>query len=102
MRLKTHVTASALIRRAQAAGLFATVIHRGDPDGGVLWIKVRGQKGAALWAEAYEGGFAQRTEGIVDEAEADGLLIRERDFDRDLWVLEIDGDTDAATALLAD
>ena len=100
MRLKTHVTASALIRRAQAMGLFATVMHRGDPDGGVLWIKVRDARTAALWAERHEGGFGLRTDGFVDEGEADGMIVRERDFDRDLWLIEIEGADGAA--LLAD
>ena len=100
MRLKTHVTAGALLRRAQGAGLFATVVHKGDPDGGVLWIKVRDGQAAALWAEAYGGGFAPRTEGYVDEAEADEAVRRERDFDRDLWLVEIEGR--GGEALLAD
>ena len=96
MRLKTHVTASAILRRAQAAGLFATVAHKGDPDGGVLWVKVlarneEGRREAALWAERYEGGFAPRTDGFVPEAEADEIVRRERDFDRDLWLIEVEG-----------
>ena len=96
MRLKTHITASALLRRAQAGGLFATVAHRGDPDGGVLWVKVLDGRRAALWAERYgtageESGFAARTEGFVDEAEADAVVAREREFDRDLWLIEIEG-----------
>ena len=91
MRLKTHVTASAILRRAQATGLFATVVHKGDPDGGVLWIKVLDGRDAALWAERYEGGFAARTEGFVPEAEANEVVRRERDFDRDLWLIEVEG-----------
>ena len=96
MRLKTHVTASAILRRAQAAGLFATVVHKGDPDGGVLWIKVlarngEGRRDAALWAERYEGGFAPRTDGYVPEARANEAIEKERQFDRDLWLIEVEG-----------
>lgn len=91
MRLKTHVTASAILRQAQGMGLFATVVHKGDPDGGVLWIKVLDGREAALWAERYEGGFAPRTEGFVPEAAADEVVARERDFDRDLWLIEVEG-----------
>lgn len=96
MRLKTHVTASAILRQAQGTGLFATVVHKGDPDGGVLWVKVlamndEGGRDAALWAERYEGGFAARTDGFVPEAEANEVVARERDFDRDLWLIEVEG-----------
>lgn len=96
MRLKSHVTASALLRRAGAAGLFATVVHKGDPDGGLVWVKVREGDEAALWAERYGtdgagGGFAPRTEGFVPEAEADEVVRKEREFDRDLWLLEVEG-----------
>ena len=91
MRLKTHVTASAILRRVQGMGLFATVAHKGDPDGGVLWIKVLNGREAALWAERYEGGFAARTDGFVPEGEADEIVRRERDFDRDLWLIEVEG-----------
>lgn len=91
MRLKTHVTASAILRRAQGEGLFATVVHKGDPDGGVLWVKVLDGRDAALWAERYEGGFAARTEGFVPEADANEVVAKERDFDRDLWLIEVEG-----------
>ncbi len=90
-RLKTHVTVSALLRRAQAQGLFATVVHRGDPDAGVLFVKVRDGASAALWQQPYEGGWTPRTEGFGPEGEADGIVAKEREFDRDLWLLEIEG-----------
>ena len=94
MRLKSHVTVGALLRRAQSAGLFAVVAHKGDADGGVVWVKVRDAACAALWSERYgtaEGGWTARTEGFVPEADADAVIARERDFDRDLWVIEVEG-----------
>lgn len=95
-RLKTHVTAGVLLRRAQAAGLFVTVVHKGDPDAGVLFVKVLDDRRAALWSQGYEGGWQARTEGFVPEAEVDALVAKERDFDRDLWVVEVEGREGAA------
>lgn len=99
-RLKSHVTASALLRRANAAGLFATVVHKGDPDAGVLFVKVLDGRDAALWSQGYDGGWQARTEGFVPEVTANEVVERERDFDRDLWLIEIEGR--AGTTLIKD
>ena len=93
MRLKTHVRASALLRQAEAAGCFGTVLRRGDPDGGVMLVLVRECGGVALHAER-DGAFEPRG---TDDVEA--AVAREAEFDRDLWVVEIEGR--GAGALLA-
>jgi hypothetical protein len=94
-RLKTHIRVAALLRRAQAAGAFATVVRRGDPDAGALAVKAflgpgtarlfveaRDERGARCWREALDG--------VDDEARIDALLERERAVDPDLWIIEIE------------
>ena len=61
-RLKSAVWVQAYLRRAQAAGAFGTVARKGDPDAGVIIIKIfksrsevalfvraRNESGALVW-----------------------------------------------------
>jgi len=43
--LKPGIWIAALLRRAQVAGAFATLIRKGDPDGGAALLLVRGRQG---------------------------------------------------------
>ena len=94
-RVKTEIRVAAQLRRAAAAGAFATVAKKGDPDAGAVAVKVylgnrrarlyleaRDEKGAATWREPLEGE--------ADEAAVDGFLDKEIRFDRDLWIVEIE------------
>lgn len=98
-RLKSHIRVAAQLRRAAAAGAFAHVARKGDPDAGTICVKVflgridgvatarlfiesRDEKGELFWREPFEGA--------VGEERIDGFLQKERRFDRDLWVVEIE------------
>ena len=94
-RLKSEIRAAAHLRRAQAAGAFAVIARRGDPDAGAIAVKVYiGARRARLFVEARDdqGNAAWRDpfDGAVDEAEVDRYLDRERRFDSDLWIIEIE------------
>jgi len=95
MRLKSHVTVSALIRRAQAEGLFATVMHKGHEDAGVLYVKILRGREARLFVQSYNGEWRERSDGFVSEETVNEIVDRERDFDRDLWLIEIEGERGA-------
>ena len=95
-RLPTHVEVAGILRRAAAAGDFATVMKRGDPERGSLLIVVtsRGRHAACLerilgldgdyrWQPAGPGESASS----VDIAEFLGKRAR---FDEDLWAIELD------------
>jgi hypothetical protein len=82
----------ALIRRVSEAGGFATVLHRGHVHGSALilvhrtpggdtsaWERVPGLSGAPEWRQAAKGEEAVAT-----------FLARQRRFDPDLWILELD------------
>lgn len=95
-RLKTALRVQAWIRRCTARGLMATVACKGDPEAGALFIKVN-RFGAGC--EVFSGVTAPdgrpawlRATGAeaVAEREADAYLERQRKYDPDLWILEIE------------
>ena len=95
-RLKTEIRVSAQIRRAQAAGAFATIARRGDPDAGAvavklylgagrgrLYIQSRDLDGNAIWHEPLDD--------VVEEVHIDAWIEKESNIDPDIWVVEIEG-----------
>ncbi|MFN0024873.1 MAG: DUF1491 family protein [Parvularculaceae bacterium] len=94
-RLKTEIRVAAQLRRASAAGAFATIARRGDADAGAMAIKVYlGARRARLFVEARghagEPVWREPLGGEADEAEIDRYLEKEIRFDRDLWVVEVE------------
>ena len=103
-RLKTEIRAAAIIRRAEGAGVFASVARRGDRDAGAIAIKIfmgrneagvpcarlryeaRNAEGDHEWRDPFDSAQdAETTEQSVDD-----WIAREVRFDRDLWVIEIE------------
>ncbi len=94
-RLKSEIRVAALLRRASSAGAFATIVRRGDKDAGAIAVKVYESAGRArLYVEARdENGAAVWRAPLGDEASeaaADAYLEKERRFDADLWIIEIE------------
>lgn len=108
MRLTTDFVVSALIRRVEAAGGYATVARRGDGTAGALFVLVDGLKGtvnlygpapaplepASLPDEAALTGNRLFVKIPLnpgsDRESAEAHLERERRFDTDMWVVEIE------------
>lgn len=96
MNLKTEISAQALIRRARGAGAAAYVMRKGDPDAGLIYVKVARLDGRAdLYTPTrdLDGNRAYRRalgEDPKPEAEADAMIARETEFDPDLWVIEVE------------
>ncbi len=95
MILSTDVWVGALIRRAELAGAFATVAHKGDPRAGAVLVKVldRRKGTARLYAEAVGADGERmwmRPARAEAEAELDAYVERARRVDPDLWVVEIE------------
>ena len=95
-RLKTELRVQAWIRRCAADGLIATVVRKGDPEAGALFIKVHR---FAAGCEVFSGVTAPdgqpawlRATGAepVNEREADEYIARQSQYDPDVWVLEIE------------
>jgi hypothetical protein len=94
-RLKTEIRVAAQLRRAAAAGAFATVARKGDADAGAVAVKVYlGARRARLFVEGRdekgEPLWRQPLGGEADEAAVDQFLDKEVRFDRDLWIIEIE------------
>lgn len=100
MRLKTAIWVQAYLRRCASAGAFAAVVRHGDDHSGAIFIKVNLLNGTChLYCPAPTGLDGAETERrwILDasreggaEAVIDARLVRERGFDSDLWVIEIE------------
>ncbi|GJL91322.1 DUF1491 family protein [Hyphococcus sp.] len=97
-RVKTEIRVSAHVRIAQAAGAFATIVRRGDPDAGAVAVKLyigpgavklytqsRDLDGGQIWREPFEGDASPDIESKIDT-----WLAKEVRIDPDLWVVEIE------------
>jgi hypothetical protein len=96
--LSTDVWVAALIRRAELAGAFATVVMKGDARAGSVLVKALNRKSGQvrLYTEATRGDgervWMQPRPG-ADEIELDQYAARSRNIDPDLWLVEVeDGD----------
>jgi hypothetical protein len=93
-RLSADFWVRAYLARLQAANVPAYVIHRGDATAGAVLVKCASLDGRA---EAFHRGYdlstGKRTwvalaEG--SEAEVDAAIARQRGYDSDLWVIEVE------------
>ncbi len=95
-RIPVHLEVSGLIRAVQAAGGFATVLAKGEPDAGTLMIiccengtKLRAYErmpqldGTRVWT-------LSKKQNIDNSKEFIAFLDRRRRQDGDLWILELD------------
>jgi hypothetical protein len=92
--LNSDLWVGALIRRAQIEGANATIVRKGDARAGTVIVKVYntsdrtaqvfteafGQDGDRLWIQPVTG----------TETDIDAYIERQRGYDPDLWVVEIE------------
>ncbi len=93
--LSTDVWAGALIRRAELEGAYATVVKKGDARGGAVIVKAYNTdaRTARLYTEATgQDGEPLWIQPVVSdsESELDAYIERQRRYDPDLWVVEIE------------
>jgi hypothetical protein len=95
-RLKTGLWIRALIRRCDLAAVAVAVVARGDAESGAVLIKLNDRAtGFTVLAQARgpNGGLVwMRATGTspVGETDADSYIARQRRFDPDVWVVEIE------------
>ena len=91
--LKSRLIARACVSAAEAAGHPAAMLRRGDPDGGVVYVKALARDGSAtLYAQAraFDGPLGwRRVTGPTAEAEIDDRIARDANIDPDMWVVEV-------------
>ncbi len=93
-RLTTDLWVSAYLARLRGEAIPAYLAAKGDPTAGAVAVKVATMDGrASVFVRAYgpDGGriWAPLVEA-APEAEADAALGRQRGFDPDLWIVEIE------------
>lgn len=95
-RLQASVLASALMRRAESEGGFAAVLAKGDPNAGsILVILVeRGRKVRIVERQMLgDGRYSWQNVGeqaLADPQETEKFLQRRRQYDPDIWLIELD------------
>ncbi len=93
-RLTADIWVSAYLNRLRLEGIPAFVVARGDATAGAVLVKLNTLDGQA---RAYQRSFDMMTgarswmvltEG--EEHEVDKAIARQRGFDPDLWVIEVE------------
>lgn len=95
MLLSSDLWVSALIRRAQIEGAYATVVKKGDDRAGSVIVKAydTSTRTARLFTEAFgTDGDRLWIQPVTSdsESELDAYIARQRGYDPDLWVVEIE------------
>ncbi len=93
-RLTSDFWVAAYMARLSGNGIFAHVAYKGDATAGAVAIKIATMnRRASLFMRNYDGeGNRVWTAAAedADEAEVDETIRRQRGFDRDLWVIEVE------------
>ncbi|MDE1173836.1 MAG: DUF1491 family protein [Parvibaculaceae bacterium] len=96
IRLTSDIFVHALIRRAELNGAAAMVVCRGDATGGGIFVKLNTLDGMAIvfsQSRTLDGEpmWVRGTgpEPVSDE-KAEAYLTRQRGFDPDIWIVEIE------------
>ena len=95
MQLSTDLWVSALIRRAELAGAFATVARKGDPRAGAVLVKAvdLSDRSARLYAQAVRGEgdeVGMQPHPGAPEPELEAYAERQARYDPDLWMVEVE------------
>ncbi len=100
MRLKAEIWVKAYLRTCFNHGVAVVVVQHGDDDAGAVFVKVCRRDGTArLFGPAHAGlddlSHERRWVEVLDESattegEVDAYLAQQRNFDPDLWVIEVE------------
>ncbi len=102
MRLTAGVWVGAYLARLRLAAIPAFVTARGDATAGAVLVKLNTLDGAAVChqrsVDLMTGGRVWIVLAEGPEAEVDAAIERQKRFDPDLWVIEVE-DRDGRTLL---
>jgi hypothetical protein len=103
MRLKTELWVKAYLRQRQAAGAFAAIVRHGHDDAGAILIKIARLDGTAALFGPAPMSLAPESDVTIDrrfsrlhdaewvaEKDIDTILARQRSYDEDIWVVEVE------------
>ena len=93
-RVTAEFWVQAYLARLSIEGIFAHIVHRGDATAGAIAVKVADMRGqASVFTRSYDTDGNRVWVTHVDaapERDADDAIARQRKFDRDLWVIEVE------------
>ncbi|NOR63151.1 MAG: DUF1491 family protein [Rhodobacteraceae bacterium] len=92
-RLTAEFWVYAYLRRLSLANIPAFVVHKGDATAGAVLVKSNPLDGhAILFLRTYDGDGQRVWSELAagSELEMDNLITRQRKFDPDLWVIEVE------------
>ncbi len=93
-RLATEIWVGAYLTRLRLAEIPAFVVAKGDPTAGAVLVKLNTLDGhACLYQRSFDLMTGERAWVVLaegDEAGVDASVVKQRSFDRDLWVIEVE------------
>lgn len=111
MRVTTDFWVSALLRRVFGDGGFGAILSKGATEAGAVFVVTRDRFGSTnLYGPAPQTSYDTARpddrqfsllEGDVDDEKVNKRLERERRFDPDIWVVEIEPGKTEIKELLA-
>ena len=101
MRLRSDFWVSAYLRTVDMKGLVAVLRYRGAAEAGAIFVKVDRLDGQASLYSPAPQSLAKEDDGIRrfhrahteetrDSPDIEAMIARERRFDSDLWLIEIE------------
>lgn len=93
-RLATEFWVQAYLRRLRLADIPAFVVHKGDKTAGAVMVKLNTLDGlACVYQRAFDFATDVRCWVVLvqgREEEVDQTIARQRQFDPDLWLIEVE------------
>ncbi len=93
-RLTADMWVSAYLRRLELAAIPAYVTQKGDATAGAVLVKLATLDGKAVaYERSYDLMRGERAWVVLaegDESEVDAAITRQKGYDPDLWVIEIE------------
>ena len=100
MRVKSEVWVRVYLRRCQAQGVSVVIAQRGDESAGAIFIRIDRLDGTvSLFGPVPSGTAGSETDRqwmscfeahAVSAEEAESYLSRQRGFDPDLWIVDVE------------
>lgn len=111
MRVTTDLWVSALVRRAFSSSGFAAILQRGATEAGAVFVLTRDRFGeVTLYGPAPQTSYDSarpderlfgKLETTLDEEIVTKRLEREKKFDPDIWVVEIEPGSEPVEELIS-
>ena len=97
MRINSELWVKAYLRLCNSSGAAGFVVKRGDEHGGSVFIRINKLDGTSLLYGPAAAGFSDTESNRLwslrhdgDDASVEDLVSRERSFDPDLWLVEVE------------